>query len=110
MTIGRQDGNTIRLTERNVSRRHARLLQQNGVIYIEDLASFTGVKVNGARITSVMPVRDGDQMQIGDYKIMLRADRPVDTPPLNATKAVQDAPTLNNVRASARAPTPAMGS
>src|SRR5437762_7257656 len=76
ITIGRQDGNTIRLTERNVSRRHARLLQQNGVIYIEDLASFTGVKVNGARITSVMPVRDGDQMQIGDYKIVLRSDRP----------------------------------
>ena len=49
MTIGRQEGNTIRLTERNVSRKHARLLRQNGTLYIEDLASFTGVRVNGAQ-------------------------------------------------------------
>jgi len=34
MTIGRQEGNTIRLTERNVSRKHARLLRQNGVVYV----------------------------------------------------------------------------
>ena len=26
ITVGRQDGNTIRLTERNVSRQHARLV------------------------------------------------------------------------------------
>ena len=29
-TIGRKDGNTIRLTERNVSREHARLYKKNG--------------------------------------------------------------------------------
>ena len=49
ITIGRLEGNTIRLTERNVSRRHARLVRQNGALYIEDLASFTGVRVNGTR-------------------------------------------------------------
>ena len=62
MTIGRQEGNTIRLTERNVSRKHARLLRQNGVVYIEDLASFTGVKLNGARIAAVTPMREGDEV------------------------------------------------
>ena len=39
ITIGRQEGNTIRLTERNVSRRHARLSRQNGSLTIEDLES-----------------------------------------------------------------------
>jgi pSer/pThr/pTyr-binding forkhead associated (FHA) protein len=76
MTIGRQEGNTIRLTERNVSRRHARLSRQNGVLYIEDLASFTGVRVNGAKIASPTPLRDGDEVLIGDYRILLRAERP----------------------------------
>jgi pSer/pThr/pTyr-binding forkhead associated (FHA) protein len=76
MTIGRQEGNTIRLTERNVSRRHARLVRQNGAIYIEDLASFTGVRVNGAKIASLTPVREGDQVVIGDYKLMVRDDQP----------------------------------
>ena len=52
ITIGRLEGNTIRLTERNVSRRHARLVRQNGALYIEDLASFTGVRVNGAKIAT----------------------------------------------------------
>jgi ABC transport system ATP-binding/permease protein len=76
MTIGRQDGNTIRLTERNVSRKHARLLRQNGTLYVEDLASYTGVRVNGARIVAVTPVAEGDEVQIGDYKLLLRLDRP----------------------------------
>jgi pSer/pThr/pTyr-binding forkhead associated (FHA) protein/tetratricopeptide (TPR) repeat protein len=76
MTIGRQEGNTIRLTERNVSRRHARVVRQNGGVFIEDLASFTGVRVNGLKITALTPFRDGDHVQIGDYKIGLKVERP----------------------------------
>ena len=37
ITIGRKEGNTIRLTERNVSRHHARLIRSNGSFFIEDL-------------------------------------------------------------------------
>ncbi|HSZ82585.1 MAG TPA: FHA domain-containing protein, partial [Polyangia bacterium] len=81
MTIGRQEGNTIRLTERNISRKHARLLRQNGTMYVEDLASYTGVRVNGARIVAVTPVAEGDEVEIGDYKLMVRIDRP----PANVT-------------------------
>ena len=42
ITIGRQDGNTIRLTERNVSRRHARLVKDNGFVLIEPVPSVDG--------------------------------------------------------------------
>src|SRR6185295_10581972 len=76
MTIGRLDGNTIRLTERNVSRKHARLVRQNGAIYIEDLASFTGVRVNGTKIAALTPLREGDEVQIGDYKLALKGEQP----------------------------------
>src|SRR5690242_15749862 len=76
ITVGRQEGNTIRLTERNVSRRHARLTRQNGTLYIEDLASFTGVRVNGTKIVSATPLREGDEVQIGDYRIAVRSDQP----------------------------------
>jgi pSer/pThr/pTyr-binding forkhead associated (FHA) protein len=100
MTIGRQEGNTIRLTEQNVSRRHARLLRQNGVVYVEDLASFTGVKLNGARINAVTPIREGDELHIGDYKIVLKSDRPAEAAnPASQTKLK-----------SGRTATPAMGS
>ncbi len=71
ITIGRQEGNTIRLTERNVSRHHARLLRQNGAIMVEDLGSYNGVRVNGERIEGVAPLRDGDRVQIGDYQLSI---------------------------------------
>jgi ABC transport system ATP-binding/permease protein len=57
ITIGRQEGNTIRLTERNVSRRHARLLRQNGRVVVEDLGSSNGTRING---------------EIGDYDLALQ--------------------------------------
>ena len=75
ITIGRKEGNTIRLTERNVSRRHAKLLKSNGSVYIEDLTSYNGIKVNGDRIAGRAPVNEGDRIQIGDYQLALKLDK-----------------------------------
>ena len=72
--IGRKEGNTIRLTERNVSRRHARILRNNGEVQIEDLGSYNGIRVNNARIAERVSLRISDQVQIGDYKLYLKAE------------------------------------
>jgi ABC transport system ATP-binding/permease protein len=72
ITIGRQEGNTIRLTERNVSRRHARLLRQNGHVVVEDLGSSNGTRINGERISGQSSVKDGDLIQIGDYDLAVQ--------------------------------------
>lgn len=74
VTIGRKEGNTIRLTERNVSRRHARILRQNGSLTIEDLDSYNGIRVNGSRIEQRADIKESDRVQIGDYLIELRAE------------------------------------
>ncbi|HEY4238832.1 MAG TPA: FHA domain-containing protein [Kofleriaceae bacterium] len=74
ITIGRKEGNTIRLTERNVSRRHARILRNNGDVQIEDLGSYNGIRVNNARIAERVSLRVSDQVQIGDYKLYLKAE------------------------------------
>ena len=74
ITIGRKEGNTIRLTERNVSRRHARILRNNGEVSIEDLGSYNGIRVNNARIAERVALRVSDQVQIGDYKLYLKAE------------------------------------
>src|SRR3990172_11455702 len=76
ITIGRQDGNTIRLTERNVSRHHARLVRHLGQVLIEDLNSFNGIKVNGDRITGTQEIQEGDLVQIGDYDLAIQEDKP----------------------------------
>src|SRR5262245_25298391 len=75
INIGRQEGSTIRLTEQNISRRHARLFQKDGALFIEDLASFNGVKVNGTRLAAPTPIKDGDQILLGDYKLSVQLDR-----------------------------------
>jgi len=77
-TIGRRDGSTIRLTERNVSRDHAKLSKRNGIpaekpaFVLEDLTSYNGVFVNGLRITHAQDLTQGDLVQIGDYRIILQ--------------------------------------
>src|SRR5262245_58733341 len=75
ITIGRKEGNTIRLTERNVSRRHARLVRANGSILLEDLDSYNGIRVNGTRIAGRIQVAESDRIQIGDYLLELKLDR-----------------------------------
>src|SRR5687768_8140472 len=74
LTIGRKEGNTIRLTERNVSRRHARLVRSNGSISIEDLNSYNGIRVNGSRIQGRCQIRESDRVQIGDYLIEIKSE------------------------------------
>ena len=73
ITIGRNDANIVRLTEKNVSRKHGRLLRDQGHFYIEDLGSFTGIRVNGDRIHGKALVREGDLIQISEYDLSLQA-------------------------------------
>ena len=75
ITIGRQEDNAIRLTERNVSRKHARLTRKKSEVFIEDLGSYCGIKVNGQRIDGVTRIAAGDVFQIGDYDLGLQIDK-----------------------------------
>lgn len=71
ITIGREAGNTIQLTEQNVSRQHARLtLGPDGWI-LEDLDSYNGIKVNGVSVEGQITLNEGDLVQIGDYHLSL---------------------------------------
>ena len=71
VTIGREPGNTIQLTEQNVSRQHARLHQGSDGWVIEDLESYNGVKVNGVQVEGSVTLNEGDVVQIGDYHLAL---------------------------------------
>ena len=82
-TIGRQEGNTIRLTERNVSRDHGRIFRRrtsgpNGgtreVFLVEDRKSYNGIFVNGLRVAQAQDLQNGDLIQIGDYRLVLQDD------------------------------------
>ncbi|MET0593020.1 MAG: FHA domain-containing protein [Polyangiaceae bacterium] len=69
-TIGRGEENTVRLTERNISRRHAtlRLEPESGWVIV-DTSSRNGSYVNGVRLVGEHFVSEGDIVQVGDYRL-----------------------------------------
>jgi pSer/pThr/pTyr-binding forkhead associated (FHA) protein len=76
-SMGRREGNVIRLTERNISRDHARIYRRPGSadephFAVEDLTSYNGVFVNGRRITHAHDLVHGDLIQVGDYRVVLQ--------------------------------------
>jgi len=77
ITIGRKPGNAVRLTERNVSRRHARLSRNHGAILLEDLDSSNGTQVNGKKLQGRVTLRVGDHVRIGDYDLSIRSQEDV---------------------------------
>ena len=90
IVIGRAPEVTFRVDDRNVSRRHARFVLQNGSVFVEDLGSLTGTRVNGERISGRRKVREGDLVQIGDYDLAVLHEQgaegdPGAPPPLPVT-------------------------
>jgi pSer/pThr/pTyr-binding forkhead associated (FHA) protein len=73
LIIGRAEGSPVRLTAKDVSRRHASLCRRSGGVYVEDLGSFTGVRVNGTRVHGSRLVREGDLIEISEYDLTLQA-------------------------------------
>jgi pSer/pThr/pTyr-binding forkhead associated (FHA) protein len=73
LTIGRADENVVRLPDKDVSRKHARLVRRHGQVYVEDLSSLTGVRVNGQRIHGRRPVHEGDLIEISRYDLILES-------------------------------------
>jgi hypothetical protein len=68
-TIGRSPENDIFLDDVTVSRKHAVLLQQDDGYHIEDLGSLNGTFLNRKRIESSSRLENGDEVQIGKYKL-----------------------------------------
>lgn len=70
-TIGRDEGNAVRLTERNISRHHAKLVRHGSEWRLHDLGSYNGCYVNGARVGEPQPLQHGDLIQLGDYRLTI---------------------------------------
>jgi pSer/pThr/pTyr-binding forkhead associated (FHA) protein len=75
VSLGRHEGSVIRLKERNVSRRHARLaLEDDGRVFVYDLDSYNGLWANGDRISGRFELCQGDVLRIGDFQLELKGE------------------------------------
>lgn len=70
IVIGRSIGVAIRLSDDGVSRKHARLVVDQGNVRLDDLGSANGTLVNGTRVVDNIALKDGDQIQIGSTTIL----------------------------------------
>jgi pSer/pThr/pTyr-binding forkhead associated (FHA) protein len=62
--IGRGSDCQIILPERQVSRYHASITNENGKYILHDLDSKNGTHLNGIQVKGSTPLRDGDEIQI----------------------------------------------
>ncbi len=68
-TIGRSPECDIFLDDVTVSRKHAVLAAREGGLYIEDEGSLNGTFLNRKRIDSATRLENGDELQVGKYKL-----------------------------------------
>ncbi|WP_116111797.1 FHA domain-containing protein FhaB/FipA [Austwickia chelonae] len=70
--LGRNPECTLVLDDDFSSGRHARIFEEAGHWYLEDLNSTNGTFVSGQRISQPIEMRDGSQLRIGTTVLELR--------------------------------------
>jgi hypothetical protein len=80
-TVGRSTENDVVLSDPNVSRRHARVLRQEGGFVIEDLGSTNGTLLDGVPIDRER-IDDGDELTFGQTtaRFVRRTETPGESP------------------------------
>lgn len=66
VSIGRDPGNRVVINDPQISRQHARITPQGGLMVLEDLGSTNGTTVNGLRISAPHTLAHGDEIGMGD--------------------------------------------
>jgi len=76
ITIGRKEGNTVKLTEQYASGNHAKIVVKNNEVLIEDLNSTNGIYINDEKVNGYAKLRANDKIRIGSatFKV-IRADK-----------------------------------
>jgi hypothetical protein len=100
--VGREQGAGLVIDDGGVSRRHARFLDDDGTIVVEDLGSSNGTFVNGDRISSPVELAAGDEVQVGGTVLEVQG-----TDAATALMGAGAPPTEQHAGPVPRAPAPA---
>jgi predicted component of type VI protein secretion system len=76
VTIGREEGNLLRLNDERVSRYHAKVQFDNGEIILTDLESTNGTRVNNT-VVQIRRLRPGDRVSIGRSQLLYGSDEEI---------------------------------
>lgn len=70
ITLGRGNDNQIVLKDPYISKKHLRIVEDEGKFYLEDLNSSNGTYVNGDRILDVVELKNGDRIKVGQVEFL----------------------------------------
>src|SRR5262245_58966170 len=73
VTIGREEGNLLRLNDERVSRYHAKVQLDNGEVILTDLESTNGTRVNNT-VVQIRRLRPGDRVSLGRTQLLFGSD------------------------------------
>lgn len=73
--LGRSTTATVRLADREVSRKHSQIDLEGDKFVLRDLGSSNGTFLNGTRISGPSTLEDGDEVVIGTSKMEFRITR-----------------------------------
>jgi pSer/pThr/pTyr-binding forkhead associated (FHA) protein len=76
VTIGREEGNAVRLNDDRVSRFHAKVQVDQGQVVLTDLDSTNGTRVNGETV-QLRLLRPGDRVQMGRSTLVYGSDEEI---------------------------------
>jgi CheY-like chemotaxis protein len=82
-TFGRALNCELRLGDPRVSRRHCTFSLRQDKVWVEDLGSRNGTRLNGTLLTEARPLESGDQLTIGQttYEALIVEATPPPKPP-----------------------------
>lgn len=73
LVVGRSPGSDVRLDDPRVSRTHARLRRDGDQVYVQDLGSTGGTKVNGSQIAGPHLLKSGDLVSFATVDLRYQA-------------------------------------
>lgn len=87
--VGRDEGCNLQLLDDRVSRKHIQFRYDDGrnVYVVLDMKSANGLYINGRKIETECDLKDNDEVQVGNSKIMfMNAEFPDKVSAMNAYK------------------------
>ena len=76
-TIGRLESNDLIISSGAVSRKHARVSLEADGVYVTDLESKNGIRINGSHRRGKSLIREGDILRIGESEFTLTRHHPL---------------------------------
>lgn len=96
LDLGRAPENHVVIEDDGVSRFHARLLFDNGALWLRDAGSRNGVFVNDNRVTQHQALKVGDRVRVAAHVFLVQIEAESQLPPPTPAPAKQRASSGND--------------